>query len=193
MSDIQLGGMIAAAKSAGVSSEKLPDGTHTFEVKGWSVNDNKAAEGKYGWGLNIKIVGGPHDGVTGWMNQTIGEGNPVGTDIWLGILGKLGIGREFAAANSLATVSEALVGIRFEAEKYERPDKRDANKTWQDFRSIKLVDATAPATPVPAQAPVPQQVPAAAPAPAPAAVPAPAPAPAPAPVPVAGNGAPTPY
>lgn len=158
MSTIDWAKLGQMASEAGYSTTELPVGFYTGTVVTGKFTP-AAGKKKAQFGFRFKVSGGPHDGESVWMNQSVPDGSEKNAGgaaaVFIRIMGDLGID----GSQDEAVAAKAVEGKSFDFEVSHRP-KVPGPGNWVD---VKLLTAAVPSAPAAAPAA------AAAPAPAPAA------------------------
>ena len=174
----------AAIAESGMGSEVLPDGEYAVKI-GSVKKDTAKSNSKFRLGIRLVVQGGPHDGVSTWVNQTFSPENPKAVAVFLRILKEFGVPQAAITAGYAPEVLADYIpvggeGIATLGSHAFGTNEDGTPRRFQDVKKFRLTGAETPAAaPAPAAAaPVQEAVPApAAPAPSPAPAPGSVPAP----------------
>lgn len=156
MASTTMAELLKAAEDAGISSYTPPDGPGEFEVI--RANAGKTKKGDPKFGVKFKVLGGPDDGKSFWLNYNLipvknnGESNAKGLAMTFRDLETLGADSTVVATwdvddpDCSEKVEAALVGTRVSA---EVKTKQSGEWTNVNLNRLKRVDA-APTPPAPA-------------------------------------------
>lgn len=155
MSTIDWAKLGQMASEAGYSTTELPVGPYTGTVTTGKFTP-AAGKKKAQYGFRFKVLGGPYDGESVWLNQSVPDGsekNPGGAAaMFVKILGLLGAAGLEPEAGCLAPV-----GKSYDFEVGHRP-KADGSGNWVDVKNLKPLDEV-PAAPAVVNIPAPTPVP----------------------------------